>query len=121
MKETKMKNMIVLKNLPSNVIEEAFVIVKSTKKAKNLQDVEKKEQNKRTIDNKKINDESSNYNSYIVKEAEVVISNYIESLEIKDKKNSSLKINNKNNIKLKIYSCLTTIIIFTQILITYFR
>lgn len=35
METSNMKNMVVLKNLPSNLVEEAIVILKSTKKAKN--------------------------------------------------------------------------------------
>ena len=31
MEKCKMKNVVVLKNLPSNLIEEAFVVVKSRK------------------------------------------------------------------------------------------
>ena len=37
MDKEKMRNIIVLKNLPSNLVEEAFVIVKNTKMAKQLQ------------------------------------------------------------------------------------
>ena len=34
MEESKLKNMVVLKNLPSNLIEEVIVILKSNKKVK---------------------------------------------------------------------------------------
>ncbi len=124
MGETKMKNMIVLRNLPSNVIEEAFVIVKSAKKAKDLERIEKKEESKKTVNhakNKEKTNEKSNKNNYIIKEAEIVISSYIESLELKEKKISTMNKKDNKNTKLKIYSCLTTIIILVQILITYLR
>ena len=37
MNESKMKNMVVLKNLPSNIVEEAYVVLKPNKNYKNLQ------------------------------------------------------------------------------------
>ena len=41
METSKMKNMVVLKNLPSNLVEEAIVILKSSKKVKKLEKIEK--------------------------------------------------------------------------------
>ena len=41
-----MKNMIVLKDLPSNLIEEAFVVLKENKKIHKYQTVENKEKGK---------------------------------------------------------------------------
>ena len=51
MRESNLKNIVVLKNLPSNFIEEAFVILKSNKAAMKLEKIEK---NKKTRKNKKI-------------------------------------------------------------------
>lgn len=62
-----MKNMIVLKNLPSNLIEEAFVVLKPNKKMKVT-----KQKNME----KEIPEEITN--EYIVKEAENVINDYLE-------------------------------------------
>ena len=36
-----MKNMVVLKNLPSNIVEEAIVVLKPNKKVKNVQYIKK--------------------------------------------------------------------------------
>ena len=47
MEENKMKNLIVLKNLPSNIIEEAFIVLKDNKKVKNIEYT-----NKFTLENK---------------------------------------------------------------------
>jgi len=79
-----MKNMVILKNLPSNIIEEAFVILKPNKKIKPIKPVE------------------SNLNreeDYIVKEAENVISNYITNVEneTKIKSNHIKKLESKYN------------------------
>ena len=41
-----MKNMVVLKNLPSNLVEEAIVILKSSKKVKKLEKIEKNKMEK---------------------------------------------------------------------------
>ena len=77
-----MKNMIVLKNLPSNLIEEAIVVLKENKKAKKYQYVDGK--NVDTM--KKKSNKTVNNTEYIIKEAESVISNYIINLETKSPK-----------------------------------
>ncbi len=70
----KLKNMIVLKNLPSNVIEEAIVILKPNVKLKKTDYADKKCKN--TLNDKKIGSKE-----YIVKEAQMVISSYISKFE----------------------------------------
>ena len=47
MKESNLKNIVVLKNLPSNFIEEAFVILKSNKDARKLEKIEKNKKGSR--------------------------------------------------------------------------
>ena len=42
MQNSNMKNIVVLKNLPSNLVDEAIVILKSKKTAKRLEVIEKK-------------------------------------------------------------------------------
>lgn len=70
MNENKMKNMVVLKNLPSNIVEEAYVVLKSNKNFKiNLQ--------------KQENTGERLTSEYVVKEAEMVISNYLSKIEEK--------------------------------------
>ena len=68
MNPNQMKNMIVLKDLPSNLIDEAFIILKNNKKIKALERIENK-------NNSKLQKENSR--EYIVKEAEMIISNYL--------------------------------------------
>lgn len=41
MEQNNLKNIIVLKDLPSNIVEEAIVILKTNKKAKRVQKIEK--------------------------------------------------------------------------------
>ncbi len=95
-----MKNMIVLKNLPSNMIEEAFVVLKNNVKLHKTEAVDKvngKVENK--VENKFKN------NEYVIKEAELIVNEYIDRVskkEINDiYKNKKLKMQYK---RLKIIS-----------------
>ena len=93
MNASNMKNIVILKNLPSNLVEEAIVVFKENKKVKKYQyiDAEKgMEENKiKNTNNIYLEEEK---NKYIVKEAEMVISNYISKIETPSSKS-------KNNIK----------------------
>ncbi len=73
MNESEMKNIVILKDLPSNIVQEAIVILKENTKIKNIE--KKKETVKVTIGGK------INEKDYIVKEAKSVIANYISSIE----------------------------------------
>ena len=108
MPNNNLKNIVVLKNLPSNLIDEAIVILKSNKSAKKLEYVEK---NTTSFGEEKINNDD-----YIIKEAESVIENYISKIE-KNKLNRM----SKNNIeakykKIKIYSIIVSLILFYYII-----
>lgn len=65
-----MKNIVVLKNLPSNIVEEAIVVLKANKKV--IQYIKTKEQQE---------NRQKQGNGYIVKEAEMLISNYVKDIE----------------------------------------
>ena len=73
------KNIVILKDLPSNIVDEAIVVLKNNELIKDRQFIEKKE-------NKKV----KNRNDYIVKEAENVIVNFISNIE-KQKNTQDLK------------------------------
>lgn len=98
MNSSQMKNIIVLKNLPSNLIDEAFIILKNNKKIKSIK-----------IDNKKSTiQEKEKSGDYIVKEAEMVISCYLSNLEKeKQQKSHSLKLIEDKYKKMK---CLSVIL-----------
>ena len=100
MQINKMKNMIVLNNLASNVVEEAFVVLKPNIKI---------EENK--IENPKA--------ETILKEAEAVVASYMIELQNKNQKTSLEKKLEKKckilqgwNIGLIIFSILSIIISF---------
>ena len=88
MNASKMKNMIVLRDLPSNIVEEAYVILKPNVKLKNKEKIE--------------NQDSKEYQGYIINEAENIISNYLLKLEEnKQQKNVEIEKIRKKYIKLK--------------------
>lgn len=109
MDSEKMKNMIVLKNLPSNIVDEAIIILKNNKKVKAFKKAEI--QNNGAL-------ESSESEQYIVREAEMVISNYLSKVE-KEKqiKSYSMKQMENKYRKLKITSIVLGIIVLLNIII----
>lgn len=89
-----MKNIIVLKNLPSNLVEEAIVVLKENKKVKRYQyaDSENVNIDKQKAEKTVNNEEKDKDKKYILKEAEMVINNYISKIETRSTRW-------KNNIK----------------------
>lgn len=81
MEKEKMENVILLKNLPSNIVKEAIVVLKENHK---LPEVERKyeEENKKP---KEAGDEE-----YIVKEAEMLVMDYIQKLENRKQKRENM-------------------------------
>ena len=114
MNQSNMKNMVVLKNFPSNLVEEAIVIFKNNKRIRNLQkvDMSGNPQNKTT---------RNKDSDYILKEAEMLLTNYITEIE-KNKNNKviSAEKNSKKYIRLKKYAYISSVIIFIETLIIFF-
>ncbi len=82
MEMNNVKNVIILKNLPSNILDEAIVVVKNKKKA----DIDCFKNNAvqgymKDDDFKKIEAIEKDKREYVVKEAEMVIKNYLDRLE----------------------------------------
>ena len=102
-----LKNIIILKNLPSNLVEEAIVVLKENKKIHKFQVVDAKEG--------KINEkENDNDNEYIIKEAEMLVKNYTDELEKKSPKTirnmKKLERKYKNSIKINFLLLFTTVL-----------
>ena len=90
MNTSNMKKMIVLKDLPSNIVEEAIVVLKSNINIKNYEFVDKDINNKGKTKEKNGN--------YIVKEAENLVSNYISNIEKpKNIENKNIQLQKKYN------------------------
>ena len=112
MQANSVKNIVILKNLPSNIVEEAIVILKSNKYSKKLQMIEKN-------NNKELEQKEGNSKEYIVKEAEALLSTYISKIDnnkIIDKPNKTLKEKYK---KLKKYSIIVTILFTISFIINF--
>ena len=62
MESSNLKNMVILRNLPSNLVEEAIIVLKTNKNAKKLEKIDKLE--KKEIKNQKINEKKKD-NKYI--------------------------------------------------------
>ena len=112
MQSNSVKNIVVLKNLPSNIIEEAIVILKSNKYAKKFQMIEKNK-------NKEVEQKEIDGNQYIIKEAEALLTNYISKVEnnkIIERPNKVLKEKYK---KLKRYCIFITILFAISFIINF--
>jgi predicted transcriptional regulator len=114
MEAGKVKNMVVLRNLPSNIVEEAFIIVKNNKQAKKLEMVEKaKKANEGRI--------KTEEKDYILKEAEMLVNDYLK--EVEGKKNLKFLNNSKNKKyeRLKKYAWISSIIIFIETITVFIK
>ena len=121
MNKSNMKNVIILKNLPSNLIDEAIMVVKDKKKVKdiNYSDfIKYKEENgiiqgdMKLEDLRKIENIKKEDRKYVIKEAEVVVTNYIRRIEdnLSDRKIDKLKKSYKKSKLLNAFLATTTII-----------
>lgn len=91
MKMNNMKNIVILKNLPSNIIEEAIVVVKNKKQILDDVDINKKNKNEvqgymSNDDFKKMEKIKQESREYVVKEAESVIANYLEKVSDRERR-----------------------------------
>ena len=105
-----MKNIVVLRELPSNIVEEAIFILKSNKYAKKFETIEKN--SKQNNQQRKEKDKE-----YIIKEAEMIVSNFVTKIENKktvDKPSKTLKTKYKI---LKNYSLAVSIALFISLII----
>ena len=104
MEDIDLKNMIILKDLPSNIVKEAYVVFKSNKIIKKFQKINKNNEKKQ------VNRENED-NQYAIKEAEMLVSEYIEKIEKSEKE---VILNSRINRKLKRYAYIASIIMFLQ-------
>ena len=110
-----MKNIVVLKNLPSNMIEEAFVILKQNVNIHKLEILDNKN-GKISKENKSIAKEC------VVKEAEMIVQEYINRINRNIYENSEKNINiTKKYKKLKAISIFLAVFSFLCIISTLIR
>lgn len=102
-----MKNIVILKNLPSNMVEEAFIVLKDNVNAHESNTIMNNLNKNKDIGNKKIKNntkkEKMDNKEYIIKEAEMIVNDYVSKLEEKSIKstNEKIKLQEKNK-RLKI-------------------
>lgn len=109
-----LKNIVVLKDLPSNIVEEAIVVLKENQKVPKLEPASKEKQ--------KINEPQDEKKSkdYIIKEAQMLIAEYISKIENKNKKeNQSIKKLNKKCERLKLINKTLLVVLAISILINF--
>ena len=115
------RNIIILKNLPSNLIDEAIIVVKNKKKLKefNYTDMLNCKENNGIIQGeikndiiRKIESMRKEQKNYIVKEAEVVVNSCIQKIEenLAYKKTDKIKKSYKKLKKLNFALIITTLI-----------
>ena len=111
MQSSDMKNMVVLKNLPSNMVEEAIIIFKETQKVRQKELIDK---------GQKVNSIEFQPKSkeYILKEAEMLVTDYINKIENKRKITNNKDIFNKYE-KLKKYSIISTVFLIISLIINF--
>lgn len=108
METSKMKNMVVLKNLPSNMIEEAIVIFKENSKIKAKDVINKTNQ---------LSQVQGKSKDIIFKEAEMLVNDYVKRVESsQNRKIFDKKINDKF---LKKYSVVITILFIISLTINF--
>lgn len=110
MQSSDMKNMVVLKNIPSNMVEEAIIIFKETQRVKIPKLLEKNSKEKNL-------EKQSKSKEYILKEAEMLVSDYIDKLETKSQVNNQ-DIKEKYR-KIKYYSIISTILLIISLIINF--
>ena len=110
MESSDMKNMVVLKNLPSNMVEEAIIIFKETQRVKAKELIDK---------SNKINitEPQPKSKEYILKEAEMLVTDYINKIENKKKKEN--KDVNKKYQQLQKYSIISTTLLIISLIINF--
>lgn len=119
MESSNLKNMVVLKNVPSNMIEEAMIVLKKNIKIKEteLQNCIENEINKNT--KKDISKEKSK--DYIIKEAEMIIDHYMTNIENNKKKEIINKKINRKYKKMKKYLYITSILCIIEMIFIFIK
>lgn len=112
MEASNLKNIVVLRNLPSNIVDEAIVILKPNQKIKKPEVVE----NSKGV---KFSKTDGSKKGYILKEAEMLVSNYISQLEKEKNSTSENRLLKKKSKRLKRYSIFSTVMLILTIVLNF--
>ena len=124
-----LKNIVLLKDLPSNLIEEAIIVLKENKKIHKVRKIidinneKKRQKNDKQNKNKNENNLNKNEilnknidNDYIIKEAYMLLDDYTKRLETPSWKNNVKKLERKYKYSVKLNVILLTSITLGVIL-----
>lgn len=92
-----MKNIIIVKDLPSNLIDEAIIVVRDKNKIKSIDKLIEDKQNYehcfiKEEDFNKIRNIKIESRKYIVKEAEMVVNDYLDKIDENKKYKEKVKL-----------------------------
>lgn len=111
-----MKNIVILKDLPSNLVEEAIVFLKENQKLKKLELIDVETNNQK----KMVQKEEKDPKDYIVNEAQMLIADYISKVENSHKNEElSYKRLKKKYRLLKKISCALTVGLIANIILLF--
>ena len=105
-----LKNMLVLKDLPSNLIEEAYIVLNPNLKLK-IKEIENKKEENKTVNSKVL------AKDYILEEAKYVLLNYVSKYETKTEKRNN-KLLEKKYKKLKKITIFMLVTFLLYVIIT---
>ena len=112
MESSNMKNMVVLKNLPSNMVDEAIIIFKQNQKVRQKELIDKGKKAEYSGSQLKSKD-------YILKEAEMLVTDYINKIESKKMPDKNRKKITANYSVLKYYSIVSTVLLIISLTINF--
>ena len=96
-----MKNIVIIKNLPSNLVEEAIVVIKDKNRSQNIDKIVKNQGNLdddiqyelvKEEEINKIKNIQKESRKYIVKEAEMVVNDYLDKINENKRYNEKIKL-----------------------------
>ena len=139
MNKENVKNVIILKNLPSNLIDEAIMVVKDKKKVKNIDTsnlIKDGGENFSTLNDKQVKNRAiqgymreedlkniekikKEDRKYVIKEAEMVIGNFLSKIEKeKQQKSYSTRQVELKYKRLKLITVILSLIIVVNFILT---
>ena len=109
METNNLKNTVILKSVPSNIVDEAIFVLK-----KNIKIKEAELQNQRETIGKEVTEKTDNY---IVKEAEMIINDYCNKVENVQKRDKVIKSMQRRYNKIKKLLIGTTIVAIIEMIV----
>ena len=118
MDTSNLRNIVVLKDLPSNLVEEAIVVLKENQRKQQMQLMDIEEKQIQAISQENTMKQKSK--DYIIKEAQMLIAEYISKIENKNKKeNQSIQKLKKKCKKLKTINTILVVCLAISIILCF--